>query len=752
MGITFKISIKSLLLICFTCFLATAFAKELTFYITDFGINQYKKGDVLKTGDDFTHAESSVFSTLPKEGQVLIVMPPYQELKKLTDDQIQQEILNQLKSRVESGIDGGVQTFELQIVQHIDTKTYFNDKYQKAVNRFGKCAYEAIGELRSYLASAGHKNPSFHGILGSNGTKVFSENIDAWKTYMNDATFFDGRAFKTPMIDTIRVLGPENVRIFNTAGDLPAPNIFKHSIGNHDVAKSLKDMFPALKVGWIDPLDRVDIVGAGHLAAMKYNPEKKFLVKLWNSSGYSKTEKLSSADLYSKWVSSSVPTTQESGVSMKMEVKPDSVHKDTTGTLDKLKKDVLNSRQSDDMSWSIKEKGGMPTVHPSSSEEKICLSLRVLSSEATKKSLSKEVMSLAGIGWLEGFVIDPNNHDIILVGRYVPNWPTLYLDDLVVNMRNVWHRESYPYCSLDPRPQDVMNLNQLASRTGMITSIEQMHGFFRQLKEAWGPQTVVVGGVPRTSRHAHIMIDADYHMKKLSQGLVEIPPIRSCLDIVIDDAKKRLNNTGQIPALGMSMSRFWFHIGKGEPTYQQGDGIICLEKCSVVVLTEKQRMAMDGTLSDDYSQDDPHAGIFAQQLSENFQQAALQVPEYADLENLFRLNAILKAMRLYDATDQANLNLSFYLKEYVCQADLPMSDSLPGLANFKQAEGQLMQGSFLYQYVLFPLSCGGVSMEITVSDKQFSKTDVARLNQLRKMVLQARPTSDTLFWHIQGLQ
>jgi len=52
----FRICIKSLLVICLTCFLATAFAEGFTFYVTDFGINQYKDG-VLKTGDDFTYAK-----------------------------------------------------------------------------------------------------------------------------------------------------------------------------------------------------------------------------------------------------------------------------------------------------------------------------------------------------------------------------------------------------------------------------------------------------------------------------------------------------------------------------------------------------------------------------------------------------------------------------------------------------------------------------------------------------------------------
>jgi len=278
-------------------------------------------------------------------------MPPHQYLEQLADEEVRKGILNQLKSRIGSAIDKGTQTFELQIVQHIGTQTYFSSTHQNAVNRFGKCAYEAIGELRDYLVSAGNENVSFHGIFGSNGAKVFSENVDSWKSYMKDATFFDGRAFSTPMINTIRALRPENVRIFNTAGDWLAPNNpFVHSIGNHDVAKSLKDTFPTLTVGWIDPLDRLDRVGAGHLAAMAYNPEKKFLVKFWGDSGYSKPKILSSADLLPNLVSSSISTTQESGVSMKMEIEPDSVHKDTTGILDKLKKDVLNTRQDNRMS------------------------------------------------------------------------------------------------------------------------------------------------------------------------------------------------------------------------------------------------------------------------------------------------------------------------------------------------------------------------------------------------------------------
>ncbi len=387
------------------------------------------------------------------------------------------------------------------------------------------------------------------------------------------------------------------------------------------------------------------------------------------------------------------------------------------------------------------------TGHPSNMQERVCLSLRVLALEAGKVPIRKEVENLAGIGWLEGFVVDPDNRDVILIGRPMPNWPTLHIDDFVVNMRNVWNRKAHPYCSLDPRPEDVRKLNELMSQAGIVTSVDQMHGFFNRLRTALGPQTVVVGGVPRNSRHAHVMIDADYHMKKVSQGLVQVDGIRSCLDIVLDEAKRQVVTTGRIPPLSMSMSRFWFHVGKGEPTYQESKGIVCLEKCSVVVLTEKQRSSADGMLYDS-GEDDPHANAFAQELSDRFQTAATIVAEYANLENLFRLSAVLRAMHLRDAVNQARLDLGFWLKEYKYRAESAMPTSLRGLANSKEARGEFTKGEFLYQYVLFPMACGGVSMEINLDEHRFATTKGEQIYQLRELAISSRPHPDVLSWQL----
>jgi len=385
--------------------------------------------------------------------------------------------------------------------------------------------------------------------------------------------------------------------------------------------------------------------------------------------------------------------------------------------------------------------------HPSITKERICLSLRVLSVEATKVPLRKEVENLAGIGWLEGFVIDPDNRDVILIGRRTPKWPILHIDDLVVNMRNIWNKEPDPYCSLDPQPENIRDLNHLASKAGVVNSVDQMHRFFNQVKEACGTQSVVVGGVPRNSRHAHVMIDADYHMKKVSQGLVQLKGIRSCLDIVLDEAKTQVDKIGRISPMGMSMSRFWFHVAKGEPTYQESEGIVSLDRCSVVLLTEKQRSTVDGTLYDS-CEDDPHANAFAQEFSECFPKASSLVPEYAELENLFRLNAVLRAMLLRNAANQAKLDLGFFLKDYNYKRETTMPSSLPGLANYKEARGEITQGGHLYQYVLFPMVCGGVSMEINIDERRFAGTKSKEMNHLRELALSSRPSLGALSWHL----
>src|SRR5207249_5329440 len=138
----------------------------------------------------------------------------------------------------------------------------------------------------------------------------------------------------------------------------------------------------------------------------------------------------------------------------------------------------------------------------------------------------------------------------------------------------------------------------------------------KNCRSAIGGQRVVTGGVPPNSRHAKIMIYADYDMKRISQGLLKMPGIRSVLDMSVENPK---NNS----SAGASMSRFWFHIKESRnnqiyPNYNENEGIVFINECPVVVLTEKQYADAEGNLKDDNSADDKVATAFSEEMSSRF--------------------------------------------------------------------------------------------------------------------------------------
>src|SRR6266446_338290 len=165
--------------------------------------------------------------------------------------------------------------------------------------------------------------------------------------------------------------------------------------------------------------------------------------------------------------------------------------------------------------------------------ERFFLSLRVLSQKVSEAAAEKgtfpgELTNLCGMAFVQGYVLgDPDDKDIILVGLRTKRRPQLHLDDLVVNVRNIWDGNDAPYCSLDPTEESIRALRNLSRMRGDAQTI------FERLQSAIGPQQTRLGGVPEESRHAHVMIDADYHMKKVSQGIISVTGLTSCLDLIL---------------------------------------------------------------------------------------------------------------------------------------------------------------------------------------------------------------------------
>lgn len=374
--------------------------------------------------------------------------------------------------------------------------------------------------------------------------------------------------------------------------------------------------------------------------------------------------------------------------------------------------------------------------------ERIFISLRSLAGRVQKQMSENNAPDnscryLSGLAYPEGYIVDSDQNDIILFGLTYPNRPPLRLDDLVVNMRQMASGGQHPYCSLEPRKQDSIALQKLMHSKKPLNSSQVMKDYFKKVEKTVGPQKVVVGGVPGNSRHAHVMIDADYHMKKVSQGHIAIDGVTSYLDQSLNDAAQKIKRGERVPS-GVSMARFWFHVDDNSPTFQQAEDIVLLDDCRMILLTEKQKMTASGDLVD-VMEDDPHAEAFASAMSEYLSNPRKEKPSiYADLENLFRLRALLISMRYMKAFQYVRLSPADYIPQYRYQDESRMEASLPGLANYREWSHRVSRGNSVYTYTLFPMVCGGVSMDMTVTRKDY-QNQRSFLIPFRNAALKSRP-------------
>ncbi len=235
------------------------------------------------------------------------------------------------------------------------------------------------------------------------------------------------------------------------------------------------------------------------------------------------------------------------------------------------------------------------------------LSLKVLQhklANCTAMAGERSVIeNLAGITRLQGYAVDTDTGDIVLFGNADPAWPALQLEDLVVALRNAFHyyaeyKENtvlyaYPGCSIDPDSAAVARLQAISGQVGGLVSSGDVAG----AEELWieacrSPQRVQIFGIPE-SRFANICINADYHMKALCDGEIE-------LGLKNFDSLTRRRATRVLAELrsnthsgeAASMNRFWFTPGRQR--FQVDEGIALVVESSVALKTEQSVLMAQG--------------------------------------------------------------------------------------------------------------------------------------------------------------
>jgi hypothetical protein len=180
------------------------------------------------------------------------------------------------------------------------------------------------------------------------------------------------------------------------------------------------------------------------------------------------------------------------------------------------------------------------------------------------------------------------------------------------------------------------------------------------------------------------------------------------------------------------------------PNYIENEGIVFINECPVVLLTEKQIADEEGNLNDNADEEDKSAELFAAEFSTKFADLSNKSQIFAELENLFRIQAFYRVMKIKSAIEISGIDLNsisgFSLQPGV--NDLP--ETLPGLINYKIIEKTTHdnEGSILHQQLY--IVAGGVSQEMTVDESNLMYAELIKKSAL--VVLKARPQKESIQW------
>lgn len=386
------------------------------------------------------------------------------------------------------------------------------------------------------------------------------------------------------------------------------------------------------------------------------------------------------------------------------------------------------------------------------------VSLKMLA-HTLKNGTSKQALMLCGITRLSGFVIDPKSKDIILIGKVDPSYPGLQTDDFVVALRyahmiyakregNVRYYTP-PGCSIDPDPKIIQQLRQVGrgreSGDGdRKATAKQWESIGRQ------PQKVRVLGVPFDTHFAKVMVDADYYMKRLSNGSVDlsIDGFTGLMPMHIAQAKANLFSETLLTEPQHSLNRFWFC--PGEATYEEDEGLLLLRNCQVKLLSEEEYLTSVGEIQG-LGRASPIAQRFAESFTTKYHKIAAVRPVYKELEALFRFTALANLIKEKNALSRSGNPLLYLLSQHKIK-NVPVSRMVPGQTRVLEVQDkkQTSNGSEVRYITL--MSCGGVNMNIrpkriiSRSSERGGKRVTKPQASLRNRVLTNRASRNSLYW------
>jgi hypothetical protein len=281
------------------------------------------------------------------------------------------------------------------------------------------------------------------------------------------------------------------------------------------------------------------------------------------------------------------------------------------------------------------------------------LARQLQSENITTTPTQKDLRYLGGLTRIEYLFVYPEAGDIVLAGPSEPidekaanplqplgrisGRPVVHLDDMITALRAVHgggegRHDSFFGCSLDL----THNAQQIAEEVGRRFANASRAQVSSALKEALGPQTVRILGVPEDSRLALAMVAADYRLKRICIGAEGVPGV----------------GTGVSSTL--ATSRVWL-----EPAYDplgvSEDGL------NYQLSGPRLKVKAGAQQFNEKSAVTPAATAFAKRFSDKMNEVAPRIDALADLQNIADLFLVAVLIKHDGLAEKAGLDLAWLL-------------------------------------------------------------------------------------------
>lgn len=288
--------------------------------------------------------------------------------------------------------------------------------------------------------------------------------------------------------------------------------------------------------------------------------------------------------------------------------------------------------------------------------------------------LTDDFNYLAGLQRIQYIFVYPEQKDIVIAGP-AAGWkinaqaevvgantglPVLRLDDLLVALQSADKaRETMISVSIDPTPEGIQKLRTFLSKQKTMNA-----GVKEGVEASLGKQTVTLTGVPATSRYAHVMLAADYRMKRYAMHLDPAPVkgMPSYLEL-LRNAKANVSD---------DMSPRWWIEADYQPLLTDGEGLAWEIRPGIKVMSEDERRDAAGN-AQGTGRVNAIAKKWADTMTAKFKELAAEDSIFAELQNCMDLAVAAALISKERLAEKAGMDMDIYTDNQRLMVDgLPM--------------------------------------------------------------------------------